>query len=99
MENFNMTLPSNASMEEFPSNAVAHYTTRLRDRIELNGQWEVSVVEASVPTRWSNIMSENFIRINLRIPEESEYVTAIPNPEGVSIYPSAISVGEGLTPE
>lgn len=62
-ENFYMTLPSNASMNEFPSNATSHFTTRLRDRVDLDGLWEVALVEASVPTRWTNLISENYIRI------------------------------------
>lgn len=80
-----MTLPSNASMDEFPSNAVSHFTTRLHDPLELNGRWEVSLVEASIPTRWSNIMSSNYIRIKLLTPATKpgdpsrEYLQSIPD--------------------
>lgn len=63
-----MTLPSNASMHEFPSNATSHFTTRLRERIEMDGAWEVALVEASIPTRWSSLLEENFIRQYIKIP-------------------------------
>lgn len=55
-------------MDEFPTNAVSHYTTRLRQSIDLDGRWEVALVEASIPTKWSNIMSDNYIRILLEVP-------------------------------
>lgn len=54
MENFYVTLPSNSSMDIYPDNAISHYTTRLRQPLNLNNNWEVAIVEASVPTRWKN---------------------------------------------
>ena len=55
MNNFYVTLPSNASMDIHPDNAISHYTTRLRQPLDLDGKWEVALVEASVPTRWTNV--------------------------------------------
>lgn len=66
MENFHVTLPSNASMDVYPDNAVSHYTTRLRQPLDLEGRWEVALVEASLPTRWENVITNQFIRTNLR---------------------------------
>lgn len=66
MENFYVTLPSNASMDVYPDNAISHYTTRLRQPLDLEGQWEVALVEASIPTRWTNVLTNQSIHITLR---------------------------------
>ena len=59
MSNFYVTLPSNASMDIYPDNAISHYTTRLRQPIDLEGDWEVALVEASIPTRWTNVTARD----------------------------------------
>ena len=55
MNNFYLTLPSNSSMELYPDNTLAHYVTKLPQRIELDGQWEVGLVEIQYPHSWYNI--------------------------------------------
>jgi hypothetical protein len=47
-------------MDVYPDNAISHYTTRLRQPIDLDGRWEVALVEASVPTRWYNVTEEEY---------------------------------------
>ena len=37
---FYLTLASNASMEMYPDNTLAHYITDLPQRIDLTGEWE-----------------------------------------------------------
>ena len=44
-----MTLPSNNSMEYYPENTAACYTTKLADTAELEGNWEVGLAEMSIP--------------------------------------------------
>lgn len=105
MQNFYMTLPSNASMSEFPSNATSHFTTRLHGRAELDGEWEVALVEASIPTRWTNLMLQNYIRLYLptsveikRTPQgehRSEFVSDLPTP-GQPTAPSFRWVKEAI---
>ena len=44
---FFVTLPSNASMSEFPNNKQTNYTTIIRQPIVLNQQYEVALTEIS----------------------------------------------------
>jgi hypothetical protein len=46
---FFVTLPSNASAREFPSNIISDYTTKLANPIYLDGTWEVGLVEILYP--------------------------------------------------
>ena len=47
---FYLTLPSNSSMNYYPSNMVARYTTKLPQVMELEGDWEVALAEITVPS-------------------------------------------------
>ena len=58
MSRFYLTLPSNSSMEYYPQNTVAQYTTKLTNLIELEGDWEVGLTEISVPSNVENIISD-----------------------------------------
>ena len=55
MSRFYVTLPSNSSSEYYPDNTVACYTTKLVDKIELEGEWEVGLAEISIPTDVDNV--------------------------------------------
>jgi len=56
MSRFYVTLPSNSSAEYYPDNTVSRYTTKLADKIELEGDWEVGLAEISVPFAVENII-------------------------------------------
>jgi len=56
MSHFYMTLPSNSSGEYYPDNTVARYTTKLANKIELEGDWEVGLTEISIPSAVDNVM-------------------------------------------
>jgi hypothetical protein len=58
MSHFYLTLPSNASMEIYPNNTVAKYTTKLPTSIELDGEWEVALTEIMYNNKWANISGE-----------------------------------------
>jgi len=55
MSHFYLTLPSNASMDCYPDNTVAKYTTKLTNTIALDGNWEVGLVEIACPGSLVNI--------------------------------------------
>jgi len=57
MSRFYLTLPSNSSMDYYPQNTVAQYTTKLNSTIELNGEWEVGLTEISVPSNVHNAIA------------------------------------------
>ena len=52
-DNFYITLPSNVG-HTFENNTIANYTTKLASRLELNGEWEVGLVEMSYTVSWYN---------------------------------------------
>ena len=56
MSRFYITLPSNSSSEYYPNNTVTRYTTKLADKIELEGDWEVGLAEISVPSEVQNVV-------------------------------------------
>ena len=53
MSDFYLTLPSNNSMEYYPENTLAQFTSRLPIAINLSGDWEVGLVEIQYPTTGS----------------------------------------------
>src|SRR5579863_881790 len=56
MDNFYVTLPSNVSSKGyFRENTVANYITKLSQRMALEGEWEVGLVEISYTLSWFNI--------------------------------------------
>ena len=55
MSRFYLTLPSNNSIKYYPENAVARYTTKLDNTIELEVEWEVGMVEIWIPTDLVNV--------------------------------------------
>ena len=52
---FYLTLHSNASMNMYPDNMLAHYITDLPQRIDLTGEWECGLAEIQYPHTWYNI--------------------------------------------
>jgi len=51
-----VTLPSNSSMDCYPENSVARFTTKLNGAIELEGDWEVGRTEISFPSDVENVL-------------------------------------------
>ncbi len=49
MDNFYIDLPSNGSMEIYPSNTLANFTNQLVRPMELDGKYEVAMVEIIYP--------------------------------------------------
>ena len=49
LSNFVIHLPSNVQPERFPSNSASHYSTQLNEARELDGEWDVSLIEVAYP--------------------------------------------------
>ena len=58
MSRFVLTLPSNSSMDRFPHNTAARYTTRLVETLELEGAWEVGLLEIASPSSIENVSED-----------------------------------------
>ena len=55
MSSFYIQLLSNASSPVYPQSTMASFTNLLPDKIELDGSWEVALVEVSYPGLCYNI--------------------------------------------
>ena len=53
---FYLTLPSNASLNEFPNNKMTSYRVKLPQSIDLEGVWEVSLYFISYPNTWYTLL-------------------------------------------
>jgi hypothetical protein len=59
MSQFYITLPSDSSVKYFPNNTVAHYTTKLPETLNLNGDYEVGLSEIIYTKSWHNYPPED----------------------------------------
>ena len=46
-------------MDAFPENTLTHYVTKLPDRFDLLGEWEVGLSEIQYPISWNNVSKED----------------------------------------
>ena len=60
---FQLTLPSNASITFSPDNKHANYTTTLPSPISLEGEWEVALIDIQYPHNWMNITKDIYLII------------------------------------
>ena len=60
---FQLTLPSNASITFSPDNKPANYTTTLPSPISLEGEWEVALIDIQYPHNWMNITKDIYLII------------------------------------
>ena len=58
MSRFTVTLPSNRSMNYYEDNTVAQFTTKLAQRTELDGDWEVGLSSIGVPAEVENVIAK-----------------------------------------
>ena len=75
MNSFYLELVSNASSQVYPQNAMASFTNFLPDKIELDGSWEVALVEVSYPGICYNIEGG---LMTFHYDEKFKHVFAIP---------------------
>ena len=59
MSHFFITLPSDSSVKYFPNNTVAHFTTKLSERIRLDGDYEVGLSEIIYTNSWRYFMDDD----------------------------------------
>ena len=71
-EEFMLTLPSNASIKYYPSNKPNSYKVLLPATLDLDGTWEVAIVNIQYPFNWPNF-NEEFVAFVVSV-KESEAV-------------------------
>ena len=73
MDNFYITLPSSVRSSYY-KNTLADYVTHLPRAIELDGQWEVALVELSFTRSWYNINKPQEVGIRIDVPGSRHYI-------------------------
>ena len=61
MDSFTIELVSNASSGLFPDNTLSSFTNFLPDQVNLDGQWEVAILEISYPSMYQNFTDGKFL--------------------------------------
>ena len=56
---FYITLISDSSTSFFPHNKISQFTTQLPNPINLNGEWEMALVDFIYPHTWYNVRPDN----------------------------------------
>jgi hypothetical protein len=59
MSHFYITLPSDSSANYYPDNTIAPFTTKLPERIRLEGEYEMGLAEIIYPHTWYNVDNED----------------------------------------
>ena len=62
---FQLTLPSNASITFSPDTKPVNYTTTLPSPISLEGEWEVALIDIQYPHNWMNITKDVYLLLLL----------------------------------
>ena len=80
MNSFYLTLPSDSSMDIYPTNTQCCFKVKLPQKIQLDkDQWEVAIVEMIVPAQFANIdENDSYFDIISNNSLFNEDVTAIP---------------------
>lgn len=73
MDNFYVTLPSSVRSTYF-TNTLADYVTHLPRAIELDGAWEVALVELSFTKSWYNVNTPQEVGIRINVPGSRSYI-------------------------
>ena len=59
MDQFYLTLPSDSSSQYYPENTTGTFKTKLSERIELNGEYEVGLAQLIYPNTWFNFYNND----------------------------------------
>ena len=81
---------SNASAQLFPKNTVSSFTKFLPEQLNLEGQWEVAILEISYPSMYQNVTEGKF-PFDKKLPKSSDFYCLEPGS-----YPSITDIVEAL---
>lgn len=70
---FYLYLPSNTG--DYVQNTLSSFKVRLPQKIDLDGEWEVALVEIGYPFTWLNVSNEEDAKISISYKHRSEYKT------------------------
>ena len=91
MESFTIELVSNASAQLFPDNTLGSFTNFLPEQLNLDGQWEVAILEISYPSMYRNVTEGKFMFFGKKLSKSSEFYYLEPG-----LYPSITDFVEAM---
>ena len=90
---FYLTLPSNASLNEFPNNKTTSYRVKLQQSIDLEGVWEVGLYSISYPNTWYTLQNGvDTVVLDRRYGDGSDVTTLMTQPEVTSYHTFAVGL-------
>ena len=100
-DSFQITLPSNASLDLYPQNRPNSYKTKLAKPVKLgNGvtsDWEVALVDLQFPQNWPNVLEESELAIIVETDRGLMEKEPAPNlMPSADMTPMAGSLAEGV---
>ena len=73
MESFTKELVSNAFAQLFPDNTLSSFTNFLPEQLNLDGQWEVAILEISYSSMYQNVTEGKFRFRDKKLSKSSEF--------------------------
>ena len=90
VDQFCIELVSNASLSLYENNSLSSFVNFLPDQIDLEGKWQVALVEISCPVKYNNVNEGSFSFKDPKTLEEHTFTV----PPG--FYTSAVSVADKI---
>ena len=72
MEAFKIELVSNASAQIFPANTLSSFKNFLPEQLDLEGQWDVAILEKSYPSMYQNVTEGKLTFFDKKLSKSSE---------------------------
>ena len=90
---FYVTLPSDASMQQFPDNSSAQWSTKLKTPISLSGKWEVAMVEFQYMnslytiSQAQDLIVNQMVQVYQEVPQQAvlQKTSSEPTPAGLTV--------------
>ena len=91
MEYFTIELVSNASAQPIPDNTPRSFTNFLPEQLNIDGDWEVAILERSHPSMYHLITEEKFMFFDMKLSKSSEFYYL-----ETGLYPSITEIGKAV---
>jgi hypothetical protein len=95
MDNFFVTLPSSSSKQIYPNNKIGEYTVQLSKEINLDGEWEVAIVDLFYPHAFINVNKwKNELLVRAEYAGKGRLLHTVRVPPGY--YGNGVELADGI---
>jgi hypothetical protein len=95
MDNFFVTLPSSSSKQIYPNNKIGEYTVQLSKEINLDGEWEVAIVDLFYPHAFINVNKwKNELLVRTEYADKGRILHTVRVPPGY--YGNGVELADGI---